>query len=86
MIVYPSGQCQETTRAQHYAQLGIGLLTGAAEIAWNQELIFMGGAKMRIKGFEYTGLGEEVPFKPYLDRTGKYGLGGKHQNYTKYRQ
>ena len=87
MIVYPSGQCQETTRAQHYAQLGIGLLTGAAEIAWNQGVDLYGWSENRIlKGFEYTakyGLGEEVPFKPYLDRTGKYGLGGKHQNYTK---
>ncbi|HAT19978.1 MAG TPA: Ig family protein, partial [Verrucomicrobiales bacterium] len=36
MIVYPSGQCQETTRAQHYVQLGIGLLGCAAEVAWNQ--------------------------------------------------
>ena len=86
MIVYPSGQCQETTRAQHYAQLGIGLLTGAAEIAWNQGVDLYGWNDNRIlKGFEYTakyGLGEEVPFETYLDRTGKYGLGGRHQNYT----
>ena len=86
MIVYPSGQCQETTRAQHYAQLGIGLLTGAAEIAWNQGVDLYGWNDNRIlKGFEYTakyGLGEEVPFENYLDRTGKYGLGGRHQNYT----
>ena len=86
MIVYPSGQCQETTRAQHYAQLGIGLLTGAAEIAWNQGVDLYGWNNNRIlKGFEYTakyGLGEEVPFENYLDRTGKYGLGGRHQNYT----
>ena len=86
MIVYPSGQCQETTRAQHYAQLGIGLLTGAAEIAWNQGVDLYGWNNNRIlKGFEYTakyGLGEEVPFQTYLDRTGKYGLGGRHQNYT----
>ena len=86
MIVYPSGQCQETTRAQHYAQLGIGLLTGAAEIAWNQGVDLYGWNDNRIlKGFEYTakyGLGEEVPFQTYLDRTGKYGLGGRHQNYT----
>ena len=86
MIVYPSGQCQETTRAQHYAQLGIGLLTGAAEIAWNQGVDLYGWNNNRIlEGFEYTakyGLGEEVPFQTYLDRTGKYGLGGRHQNYT----
>ena len=87
MIVYPSGQCQETTRAQHYAQLGIGLLSGATEIAWNQGIDLYGWDNNRLlKGYEYIakyGLGEEVPYQHYLDRTGKYGLGGKHQNYTK---
>ena len=87
MIVYPSGQCQETTRAQHYAQLGIGLLSGATEIAWNQGVDLYGWDNNRLlKGYEYIakyGLGEEVPYQHYLDRTGKYGLGGKHQNYTK---
>jgi lysophospholipase L1-like esterase len=86
MIVYPTGQCQETTRAQHYAQLGIGLLACAAEIAWNQGVDLYGWNDNRIlKGFEYTakyGLGEKVPFQHYLDRTGKYGFGGRHQNYT----
>ncbi|MEE2808877.1 MAG: GDSL-type esterase/lipase family protein, partial [Verrucomicrobiota bacterium] len=87
LIVYPSGQCQETTRAQHYAQLGLGLLGGAAEIAWNQGVDLYGWNDNRIlKGFEYTakyGLGEDVPYQHYLDRTGKYGLGGQHKNYTK---
>jgi len=87
MIVYPSGQCQETTRAQHYAQLGIGLLSGATEIAWNQGVDLYGWDDNRLlKGYEYIakyGLGEDVPYQHYLDRTGKYGLGGKHQNYTK---
>ena len=86
MIVFPTGQCQESTRAQHYAQLGIGLLAGAAEIAWNQGVDLYGWNDNRIlKGFEYTakyGLGEEVPFQHYLDRTGKYGFGGRHQNYS----
>ena len=86
LIVYPSGQCQETTRAQHYAQLGLGLLGGAAEIAWNQGVDLYGWNDNRIlKGFEYTakyGLGEDVPYQHYLDRTGKYGLGGQHKNYT----
>lgn len=86
MIVYPTGQCQETTRAQHYAQLGIGLLGCAAEVAWNQGVDLYGWNENRIlKGYEYTakyGLGEEVPFQHYLDRTGKYGRGGRHKNYT----
>ncbi len=87
MIVYPSGQCQETTRAQHYAQLGIGLLGGAVEIAWNQGVDLYGWNDNHfLKGYEYTakyGLGEDVPYQHYLDRTGKYGKGGRHQNYTK---
>jgi lysophospholipase L1-like esterase len=87
LIVYPTGQCQETTRAQHYAQLGLGLLGGAAEIAWNQGVDLYGWNDNRIlKGFEYTakyGLGENVPYQHYLDRTGKYGLGGQHKHYTK---
>lgn len=86
MIIDSSGQCQETTRAQHYAQLGIGLLACAAEVAWNQGVDLYGWADNRIlRGFEYTaryGLGEEVPFRHYLDRTGKYGYGGRHSNYT----
>ena len=86
MIVYPSGQCQETTRAQHYAQLGIGLLGCAAEVAWNQGVDLYGWGDNRIlRGYEYTaryGLGEEVSFQHYLDRTGKYGRGGRHKNYT----
>ena len=87
MIVYPTGQCQETTRAQHYAQLGLGLLGGAAEVAWNQGVDLYGWGDNRIlKGFEYTakyGLGEEVPYQHYLDRTGKYGFGGHHNKYDK---
>ncbi|MCP4847823.1 MAG: hypothetical protein GY899_07755 [Verrucomicrobiaceae bacterium] len=85
MIVYPTGQCQETTRAQHYAQLGIGLLGCVAEVAWNQGVDLYGWSDNRIlEGYEYTakyGLGEDVPFQYYLDRTGKYGFGGRHQNY-----
>ena len=87
MVIGPTGQCQETTRAQHYAQLGIGLLACAAEVAWNQGVDLYGWGDNRIlRGFEYTaryGLGEEVPFRHYLDRTGKYGYRGRYSNYTK---
>jgi len=86
MVVYPTGQCQETTRAQHYAQLGLGLLANAAEVAWNQGVDLYGWNDQRLlKGFEYSakyGLGEKVPFQHYLDRTGKYGLGGRNNHYT----
>ena len=85
-IVYPSGQCQESTRKQHYAQLGLGLLGCAAEVAWNQGVDLYGWNDNRLlKGFEYSaayGLGKEVPYRHYLDRTGKYGFGGRHQQYV----
>ncbi len=86
-VVYPSGQAQETTRKQGYAQLGLGLLSSAAEVAWNQGVDLYGWDDNRIlKGFEYTakyGLGHEVPYRHYLDRTGKYGFGGRHNHYDK---
>ncbi|MGI9243147.1 MAG: alginate lyase family protein, partial [Verrucomicrobiales bacterium] len=85
-VVYASGQCQESSRAQHYAQLGLGYLACAAEIAWNQGVDLYGWGDNRIlAGFEYCakyGLGEDVPYQLYLDRTGKYGTGGHHQPYT----
>lgn len=87
MIVYPTGQSQETTRAQHYVQLGIGLLTGAAEVAWQQGVDLYGwNDNLILKGHEYTakyGIGEDVPYRHYLDRTGKYGFGGRNNYYTK---
>ena len=86
MVVYPTGQCQEMTRAQHYTQLGLDLLGNAAEVAWNQGVDLYGWNDQRLlAGFEYTakyGLGEEVPFQHYLDRTGKYGYGGRNDHYT----
>jgi len=86
LVPFATGQCQETTRAQHYAQLGLGYLGSAAEVAWNQGVDLYGWGDNRIlAGFEYTakyGLGEDVPFEHYLDRTGKYGRGGRNNNYT----
>ena len=86
-IVFPTGQAQETTRAQHYAQLGMGLLCNTAEIAWNQGVDLYSWADNRIMaGFEYHaryGLGKDVPYEHYLDRTGKYGFGGRYNPYDK---
>ena len=86
-VVFPTGQCQESGRAQHYAQLGLGLLGCAAEVAWNQGVDLYAWQDNRLlAGFEYCaryGLGEDVPFQPHLDRTGKYGTGGRHKRYTK---
>ena len=74
--IYESGQCQESGRDQGHTQLGLGHLADAAEIAWNQGLDLYSYADNRLlKGFEYTArynLGEEVPFAPDIDQTGKY--------------
>jgi hypothetical protein len=71
-----TGQCQESGRDQQHTQLGLGLLAEACEMAWHQGIDLYGEADNRLlKGFEYTArynLGEEVPFAPDVDTTGKY--------------
>jgi parallel beta-helix repeat protein len=63
--IYPSGQCEESTRDQAHTQLGLGELAQACQIAWNQKVDIYGAADNRLAlGFEYTAkymLGEEVP-------------------------
>ncbi|MES2692079.1 MAG: alginate lyase family protein, partial [Verrucomicrobiota bacterium] len=75
-IVDDTGQCQESGRDMGHTQLGLAHLGDAAEIAWHQGLDLYAYADNRLlKGFEYTArynLGETVPFRPILDRTGKY--------------
>jgi hypothetical protein len=75
-IINEAGQCQESGRDQQHAQLGIAHLAEASEIGWNQGLDMYGAVSNRLlKGFEYTArynLGEEVPFEPYTDKSGKY--------------
>jgi len=79
-IINEQGQCQESGRDQQHAQLGIGNLAEAAEIAWNQGIDLYGAYHNRLlKGLEYTArynLGEEVSFAPYIDKTGHY----KHEH------
>ena len=74
--IYESGQCQESGRDQQHTQLGLAHLGDCCEIAWHQGLDLYGMTENRLlAGFEYTaryGLGEEVPFLPDIDRTGKY--------------
>ena len=71
-----AGQCQESGRDQQHTQLGLGHLAEACEIAWNQGVDLYGEADNRLlKGFEYTArynLGQDVPFVPHVDTTGKY--------------
>ncbi|MGA2060231.1 MAG: alginate lyase family protein [Thermoguttaceae bacterium] len=75
-VVNEAGQCQESGRDQGHAQLGIALLASACQTGYNQGIDMYGAADNRLlKGFEYAAkynLGNEAPFVPYADRTGKY--------------
>ncbi len=53
--IYPSGQCQESTRDQGHVQLGLGEFGGAAQIAFTQGVdIFSLGDNRIALGYEYT--------------------------------
>jgi hypothetical protein len=75
-VINETGQLQETGRDQMHSQLGIGLLSCVAEVAWHQGVDLYGAYDNRLlKGFEYTAkynLGGDVPFVSTSDRTGKY--------------
>jgi hypothetical protein len=75
-IVNVRGQVQESGRDQPHSMLGIGHLAEMCEIGWNQGLDMYKFADNRLlKGFEYTArynLGEEVPFEPYTDISGRF--------------
>ena len=53
--IYPSGQCQESTRDQGHVQLGLGEFAGAAQIAFTQgvDLFSIGNNRLAL-GYEYT--------------------------------
>lgn len=63
--VYPSGQCQESTRDHGHTQLGLDWMAKTARIAWTQGVDLFGVADNRLAlGFEYTAKylsGEELP-------------------------
>ncbi|MGI5199880.1 alginate lyase family protein [Streptomyces sp. CA-288835] len=75
-VVADSGQGQESGRDQGHEQLAVGLMGDAAQVAWNQGVDLWGFDKNRIlANAEYAArynLGNDVPFTPDLDRTGKY--------------
>ncbi|MBO9561484.1 MAG: alginate lyase family protein [Niastella sp.] len=53
--IYPSGQCQESTRDQGHVQLGLGEFAGAAQVAFTQgvDLFAVGDNRLGL-GYEYT--------------------------------
>jgi parallel beta-helix repeat protein len=53
--IYPSGQCQETSRDQGHVQMGLSEFAGAARIAYTQgvDLFSLGNNRLAL-GFEYT--------------------------------
>lgn len=63
--LYPSGQCEESTRDQTHTQLGLGYFVLAAQTAWTQGVDLYSAADNRLAlGLEYTArylLGEDVP-------------------------
>ncbi|NII81193.1 alginate lyase family protein [Pedobacter sp. SG908] len=75
-VVNEDGQCQESGRDQPHCMLGIGHLAEMCEIGWNQGMDMYSFAQNRLlKGFEYTArynLGEDVPFQPYNDISGRF--------------
>lgn len=75
-IINDTGQVQESGRDQPHTQLGIGQLAEMCEMGWSQGLDMYGEAGNRLlKGFEYVArynLGEEVPFTPYVDMSGRF--------------
>ena len=75
-IVTDAGQGQESGRDQGHEQLAVGLLADAAQVAWNQGVDLYGHLDNRLlANVEYAArynLGNDVPFVPDLDRTGKY--------------
>jgi len=74
--IYANGQCQESGRDQQHTQLGLAHMGDCCEMAWHQGLDLYGQMNNRLLlGFEYTAryeVGEEVPFIPDIDQTGKY--------------
>ena len=75
-IVNETGQVQESGRDQQHTMLGVGQLAEMCEMGWSQGLDMYGASDNRLlKGFEYIArynLGEDVPFAPYVDTSGRF--------------
>jgi len=73
--VYPSGQCEESSRDQGHTQLGLGEMALACQAAWSQGVDLYGALDNRLAlGMEYTArylAGEEVPATCELSTVGR---------------
>lgn len=73
--VYPSGQCQESTRDMGHTQLGLGEMAQTCQVAWTQGVDLFGADNNRLAlGFEYTAkylLGEDVPCEGFISPVGR---------------
>ncbi len=72
-----TGQCQESGRDQGHVQLGLGAACSICEIAYKQGNDLYGALNnLVMKGYEYTAKynagHDDVPFKKWIDITGKY--------------
>jgi hypothetical protein len=71
----PAGQCQESGRDQGHVQMGLGFLSTACQIAWNQGYdLFSAWSDRLAAGYEYTSkymLGENVKYVQYVNFRGK---------------
>jgi Alginate lyase len=69
------GECQESGRDQSHAQMGLGFLSAACEVAWKQGVDLYGTSNNRFYlGTEYIAkynLGYDVPYVPYISQAGK---------------
>jgi parallel beta-helix repeat protein len=73
--VYPSGQCEESSRDQGHTQLGLGEMALACQVAWSQGVDLYGALDNRLAlGIEYTArymAGEDVPATCELSTVGR---------------
>jgi hypothetical protein len=91
--VYPSGQCEESTRDQAHTQLGLGELAETCQVAWSQGVDLYGAADNRLAlGIEYTAnylLGDDMPSYGIISTQGRdhfsdiYESAYQHYHYVK---
>jgi hypothetical protein len=91
--IYPTGQCQESTRDQSHTQLGLNEFALACQVAWNQGVDLYKTADNRLAlGFEHAAqymLGEDVAVYGIISEQGReriwdiYETAFQHFHYVK---